>query len=217
VRLYFNGVRFLYLQVLHWPQLDLSVALPKRPQRIPELLTPDEVGRILAACDRPDQRMMLTLCYGCGLRLNELRHLKVGDIDGKGMRLRIEQAKGAKDRLVALSTTLLSQLRAYWRLYQPKDWLFPGQKPGEPVCETLIQRAFQKAKRKAGIGKHGGIHSLRHAYATHQLEAGMAPHRLQRLMGHSALSTTVRYVHWLPDPGEGEGGHDLVGRLGISP
>jgi site-specific recombinase XerD len=215
VRLYFNGIRFLYVQVLHWPELDLSMTLPQRPQRIPDLLSVQEVGRILAACARPDHHMMLALCYGCGLRLNELRHLKVSDIDGERRRLRVEQGKGAKDRLVALSPTLLERLRAYWRRYRPRDWLFPGRTPGEPVSETLIQRAFLGAKRQAGITKRGGIHSLRHAFATHQLEAGMPVHRLQRLLGHDSLSSTVRYVHWLPDPGEGEGGHDLLGALAV--
>jgi site-specific recombinase XerD len=157
--------------------------------------------------------MMLRVCYGCGLRLNELRHLKVRDIDGEHRRLRIEQGKGAKDRLVVLSSTLLAQLRVYWRAYHPNDWLFPGRTPGEPVSETLIQKAFQKAKQRAGITKHGGVHSLRHAFATHQLEAGLPVHRLQRLLGHNSLSSTVRYVHWLPDPDEGEGEHDLLGRL----
>ncbi len=213
VRLYFNGIRFLYTEVLDWPARQLQVTLPQRAQTIPDLLTPKEVGRILDACTHEHHRMMLSLCYGCGLRLNELRHLRVRDIDGEHRRLRINQGKGAKDRLVALSSTLLEQLRVYWRAYQPSDWLFPGRTPNEPVSETLIQKAFQRAKQSAGITKHGGVHSLRHAFATHQLEAGLPVHRLQRLLGHNSLSSTVRYVHWLPEPNEGEGEHDLLGRL----
>ncbi len=135
------------------------------------------------------------------------------NIDGKSNRLRIEKAKGSKDRLVNLSSTLVEQLRAYWQLYRPDDWLFPGRTPGEPVSETLIQKAFGQAKQRAGITKHGGVHSLRHAFTTHQLESGLPVHRLQRLLGHKSLSSTVRYVHWLPDPDEGEGEHDLLGRL----
>ncbi len=213
VRLYFNGIRFLYVEVLDWPPRKLQATLPQRSQTIPELLTPEEVGRLLDACTHEHHRMMLAVCYGCGLRLNELRHLRVRDIDGEHRRLRIEKGKGDQDRLVNLSSTLVKQLRAYWRAYRPDHWLFPGRTPGQPVSENLIQKAFQKAKQSAGITKHGGVHSLRHAFTTHQIESGMPVHRLQRLLGHKSLSSTVRYVHWLPDPDEGEGEHDLVGRL----
>jgi len=213
VRLYFNGIRFLYVEVLHWPASQLQVTLPQRSQKIPELLTLEEVGRILDACTHEHHRMMLALCYGCGLRLNELRHLRVRDIDGDQRRLRIERGKGDQDRLVNLSSTLVKQLRAYWRAYRPEHWLFPGRTPGQPISESTIQKAFQKAKRRAGISKRGCVHALRHAFTTHQLESGLPVHRLQRLLGHKSLSSTVRYVHWLPDPDEGEGEHDLVGRL----
>ena len=120
-RLFLNGVRFLYLQVLEWPQFDVVIPIPKRAQRIPELLTRAEVGRILAACEDGKYQMMLTVCYGCGLRLSELLALKVRDIDGERRLLRIEQGKGAKDRLVPLSETLLEQLRGYWRRYHPRE------------------------------------------------------------------------------------------------
>ena len=126
-RLYFHGIRFLYVQVLEWPPSALSIALPKRPQRIPQLLTHAEVGRILGAGENPRNRMLLTLCYGCGLRVRELVAVKVSQIDGERRLLRVEQGKGAKDRLVTISETLLEQLRTYWRLHRPQDWLFPGR------------------------------------------------------------------------------------------
>jgi len=214
VRLSYNGIRFLYLRVLAWPALDLEVALPKRPQRIPGLLTRAEVAAILGTCEDPRYRTMLTLCYGCGLRLSEVLALRVADIDGERKLLRITQGKGAKDRLVPLSPTLLAQLRAYWRLYRPEDWLFAGR-GGEPLCPTSLQRAFTQAKRQAGVAKVGGIHGLRHAYATHQLEAGLPVERLQRLMGHQSIQTTQRYVHWVPDAREGDGELDLIARLGV--
>lgn len=214
-RLYFNGIRFLYVQVLHWSRLDLTIALPKRPQRIPELLSAEEVRRILAAASDARYRMMFALCYGCGLRLNELRLLKVADIDGQTHLLRIRQGKGAKDRLVPLSDTLLEQLRAYWQLYRPDDGLFPGRMPGQPLSSSSIQRAYQRAKTRAGVTKAGGIHGLRHAYATHQLEAGLPVHRLQRLLGHRDLHSTLRYVHWVPDGREGEGEHDLIAAMEV--
>jgi len=212
VRLAYNGIRFLYLQVLEWPAVDLEVTLPKRPQRIPALLTRGEVAAILAACDKPRYRTMLTLCYGCGLRLSEVLALRVGDIDGERRLLRVEQGKGAKDRLVPLSPTLLEALRAYWRLYRPHDWLFAGR-CGEALSPTALQKVYTRAKRQAGVAKPGGIHALRHAYATHQLAAGLNVERLQRLMGHSSIQTTLRYVHWLPSAREGEGELDLIARL----
>jgi integrase/recombinase XerD len=214
VRLSYNGIRFLYVQVLAWPAVDLDVALPKRPQRIPGLLTRAEVGAILAACVDPRYRTMLTVCYGCGLRLSEVLALRVKDIDSERTLLRIEQGKGAKDRLVPLSPTLLEELRAYWRLYRPEEWLFAGLR-GEPLSPTSLQKAYTHAKRRAGVTKVGGIHGLRHAYATHQLAAGLGVERLQRLMGHRHIQTTLRYVHWLPSASEGEGALDLIANLGV--
>ncbi len=215
-RLMFNGIRFLFVQVLKWPVSDLSMALPKRPQRLPALLTRSEVGRILAAGATARDRMMLSLCYGCGLRLSEVLAVKVGDIDGERRLLRVEQGKGAKDRLVPLSETLLEQLRAYWRGYRPRDWLFPGQVPGQRLCPTSVQKIYTGAKCRAGVSKSGGIHALRHAYATHALEAGLPVHRLQRLMGHQDLHTTLRYVHWVPTDQAGNGDLDLIGRLEVT-
>jgi integrase len=215
VKLAYNGIRFLYLDVLAWPALDLEVALPKRPQRIPQLLTRAEVAAILAACPDGRYRTMMTLCYGCGLRLSEVLTVRVADIDSERKLLRVEQGKGAKDRLVPLSPTLLDQLRAYWRLYRPSDWLFAGR-TGEPLCPTGLQRAFTHAKRRAGVTKDGGIHGMRHAYATHQLAAGLGVERLQRLLGHANIQTTLRYVHWLPSAAEGAGDLDLIARLGGS-
>ena len=214
-RLFLNGIRFLYLQVLGWSSFDVDIPIPKKAQRIPELLTRAEVGRILTACANPKHRMMLTLCYGCGLRLHELVSLKVRDIDGERRLLRVEQGKGAKDRLVPLSDTLLQQLRAYWRRFRPREWLFPGHTLQVPLSETSIQKAFTQAKAQAGVVKVGGIHSLRHAYATHQLEAGLPVHRLQRLLGHQDIHATLRYVHWVPDYREGQGAHDLVAALEV--
>jgi site-specific recombinase XerD len=214
VRLAYNGIRFLYLKVLDWPALDLEVALPKKPQKIPELLTRQEVARIITACTDLRYRTMLLLCYGCGLRLSELVAVQVSDIDGERSLLRITQGKGAKDRLVPLSPTLLAQLRRYWRRYRPPGFLFPGQQAGQPLSQTAIQRVFKQAKAAAGVAKAGGIHGLRHAFATHQLEAGLPVHRLQRLLGHSNLHSTLHYIHWVPSYREGEGELDLIARLG---
>ena len=216
IRLALNAVRFLFVEVLKWPRLELGIAFPKRPQRIPELLTRAEVASILAGCSHPRYRMMLTLCYGCGLRLSELLAVRVRDIDGERRLLRVEQGKGAKDRLVPISPTLLEQLRGYWRLARPSHLLFPARfSPNRQLSATSVQKQFTRAKRAAGVKKTGGIHALRHAYATHQLEAGLPVHRLQRLLGHGNLHSTLRYVHWVPSYREGEGELDLIAKLEV--
>lgn len=208
-RLSFNGIRFLYLNVVGWPEVDLKVALPKRKQRIPELLTRDEVARLLAAVENRKHRMMLTTCYGCGLRVSELVSLQVRDIDGERSLLKVTQGKGGKDRQVLISSSLLQLLRRYWRIFHPASWLFYGHDPLSPLSITTAQKVFQAAKQKAGIVKVGGIHSLRHAYATHQLAAGMPLHQLKELLGHSDLHSTMRYLHWVPQHNEGQG-TDLI-------
>ena len=214
-RLYLNGIRFLYLQVLGWDALKVELQVPKAAQRIPELLTRTEVGQILSACKNIKHRMMLTTCYGCGLRVSELVALKVRDIDGERHLLRIEQGKGAKDRQVIISPSLLEQLRCYWRRYRPAPWLFTRRDMDVALNISTPQRVFTTAKRQAGIDKVGGIHSLRHAYATHQLEAGLPVHQLQRLLGHQNLQSTLRYVHWVPGYQEGQAGTDLIAALEV--
>lgn len=212
-RLYLNGIRFLYLQVLNWDAFKVELHAPKAAQRIPELLTRAEVGQILSAGKNTKHRMMLTTCYGCGLRVSELVALKVRDIDSERQLLRIEQGKGAKDRQVILSPSLLEQLRDYWRRYRPTLWLFPRRESQIALDVSTPQKVFTVAKRRVGIDKVGGIHSLRHAYATHQLEAGLPVHQLQRLLGHQNLQSTLRYVHWVPGYQEGQRGTDLIAAL----
>jgi len=210
-RLYLNGIRFLYLQVLGWDHFEVVIHTPKRAQRIPELLSRQEVARILSACANDKHRMMLTICYACGLRVSELVALQVRQIDSDRHVIRIEQAKGAKDRQVILSDHLLNLLRQYWQRYHPAQWLFYGQGSHRALSITSAQKVFRKAKQQAGIHKVGGIHALRHAYATHQLEAGMPVHQLQRLLGHTSLQSTMRYVHWAPTHQQGTGLDLLAG------
>jgi integrase len=213
-RLFLNGIRFLYLEVLR-RTFEVKIHVPKRPQRIPELLTRQEVAAILAACVNRKHRMMLTVCYGCGLRVNELVHLQVRDIDGERGLLRIDLGKGAKDRLVEISSTLLLQLRHYWQLFRPYLWLFPGADPTQAIGVTSAQKSFKAAKGQVGVDKVGGIHSLRHAYATHQLAAGMPITKLQYQLGHKDIRTTMRYLHWVPNYAGGEDGTDLIAELGV--
>ncbi|HFE32458.1 MAG TPA: integrase [Gammaproteobacteria bacterium] len=214
-RLYLNGIRFFYLQVLQWPSLTVTLTVPKRPQRIPELLTREEVGRIINACENPKHRMMLITCYGCGLRVSELVSIKVTHIDGERKLLRVEQGKGGKDRLVTLSDGLLQQLRGYWRASHPTVYLFPRYRPDRALSVTTAQKAFTQSKRQAGIEKVGGIHALRHAYATHLLAGGLPVQQLQQQLGHRDIHSTLRYVHWIPDYRQAQGPRDLVAQLGL--
>ena len=115
-----------------------------------------------------------------------------------------------------LSATLLEQLRAYWRRYRPQEWLFPGRVPGQPLCPTSVQKVYTQSKRQAAVRKAGGIHALRHAYASHLLEAGLPVHRLQRLMGHRNLHSTLRYVYWIPTYHEADRELDLIAKLEVN-
>lgn len=213
-RLYLNGIRFLYLQVLGWEAFEIVIHTPKRAQRIPELLSRAEVARLLSVCTNFKHRVMLATCYACGLRASELVALQVKQIDAERHVIRIEQAKGAKDRQVILSDQLLVLLRQYWQQYRPVRWLFYGRDRQVALSITSAQKMFKRSKQRAGINKIGGIHSLRHAYATHQLEAGMPVHQLQRLLGHNNLQSTMRYAHWVPSYQHGAG-MDLLAALEV--
>lgn len=212
-----HAIRFLFVQVLQRDELDVPFPVPRQPQRIPELLTRNEVARILAACANRKHHMMLEVCYGCGLRVSELCQLRVSNIDGQRHLLRVTQGKGAKDRAVILTDTLLQHLRAYWQQCRPADWLFPSSLlPDRAIHPTSIQKVYSQAKARAGVRRYGGIHGLRHAYATHLLEAGLPVHQLQRLLGHSDIRTTLRYVHWLPGVAEKRSPDtDLLARLEV--
>ncbi len=212
-RLYLNAIRFFYLHVLGRDNFGVKLQVPKQEQRIPELLMRREVSRILAAPSNLKHRMLLTTCYGCGLRVSELVSIQVSHLDGERRLLRVEQGKGAKDRAVILSPTLLQWLRDYWRELRPPHWLFPGKDQRSPLSIASVQKLFHAAKQQAGVTKVGGIHSLRHAYATHQLEDGMPLHQLQYQLGHQNIRSTLRYVHWVPGYRESEGGGDLLSKL----
>jgi integrase/recombinase XerD len=211
-RLSLNGIRFLFKEVLN-REFEAKLQVPKRPQRIPELLTRQEVAAIFAACINRKHRMLLTVCYACGLRVSELLNLKVRDIDGERRLLRINQGKGAKDRLVEMPETLLLQLRWYWHLYRPSVWLFSGHDPAMALGVSSVQKCFTASKHKAGVNKVGGIHGLRHAYATHQLAAGMPITQLQHQLGHRDIHSTLRYVHWVPNYHGTDSGTDLLADL----
>ncbi len=197
-RLYLNAIRFFYLQVLRWPACQLELISPKRPQRIPYLLSPGDVRSIIDHADNPKYAMMLALCYACGLRVSELVALKVAHIHGEAGYCQVVQGKGQKDRQVPLPDTVLQMLRGYWNAFRPVSWLFTGQGPEQHLAIGSVQKYYRKSRRNAGIPGSGGIHGLRHAFATHQLAAGMSIQQLKDILGHRHLSTTARYLHWYP-------------------
>lgn len=215
-RVHYGALRFLYEKVLERPAAMDKVVLPKRGQRLPGLLSAGEIRALISATDNLKHRSLLCTCYGCGLRVSELVALRVKDIDGERRVLRVEQGKGGKDRDVALSEATLEQLRRYWSRYRPGEYLFPNDNSREPLHVSTPQKVYLQCKREAGIEKRGGIHALRHAYATHQLEAGMPVHQLQRALGHRSLESTMRYVHWVSEHRSGADTRvDLVAELGL--
>lgn len=189
------ALRFLYGTTLGRPEQLPMIPYGKRPKVLPSVLAADEVVRLINATELPRDRLFVQVAYGCGLRLSELIHLRVGDIDSARMVIHVRQGKGAKDRLVPLSCRLLDELRAYWRRHRPATWLFPGDKPGQPISAANMQRRFGQLVKRVGLTKHCSLHTLRHSYATHLLEAGVDLLTLKMLLGHKTLETTTRYLH----------------------
>lgn len=191
-----SGLRFFYHQTLRREKTTFKIPGPRRPSRLPEILSREEVARLFAHTGLPRHRVLLMIAYASGLRVSELVRLRVRDIDSDRMTIRVEQGKGAKDRYTLLSPRLLQEMRGYWQLERPFPWLFPMRKEARPMNPTTAQRIYIGAKRRAGIRKAGSIHSLRHAFATHLLESGQTDlHTIQRLLGHRHISTTMRYLH----------------------
>jgi site-specific recombinase XerD len=189
------ALRFLYGVTLQRPGLVTMIAYGKKPRSLPAVLSPDEVRCLFDSVDLPWFLMLLQTTYACGLRLGEVIGLRVTDIDSARMVIHLRCAKGNKDRLVPLSPALLALLRAYWRQHRPQEWLFPGRHKGKHVNHGSVQRLFRRYLCAAGITKKASMHTLRHSYATHVLEAGCDLATLQKLLGHNQLSTTLRYTH----------------------
>jgi integrase/recombinase XerD len=188
------GLRFLYFKTLKWEPAQMDIPPRKAASRLPEVLSREDVDRLLSVVDNRKYRTALMTIYAAGLRLSEVLHLRVDDIDSSRMAIRVEQGKGRKDRYTVLSPSLRVQLRLYWKQYPSRQYLFFGVSPDKPLHESVLQRAYTQAKQKAGIRKHGGLHTLRHCFATHLLEAGADIRTLQVLLGHSDLRTTARYL-----------------------
>lgn len=189
-----GAIKFFYAEVVarEW---GLSMPYQRFPQRLPVVLSREEVRRLLEVAGGLRERAAMEIAYAAGLRLNELLHLRVSDIDSERMVIHVRQGKGKKDREVMLSPSLLETLRAYWRQARPQGFLFPGNKDGRPLNATVLQRGFAIAKQAARIEKDVSFHSLRHSFATHLMESGVSVRTIQALLGHRSLGSTERYTH----------------------
>jgi site-specific recombinase XerD len=194
-----SGLRFFYRHVVHreFYHLERNLPRPRQPRRRPKAYTLAEVRRLLQQCTHPKHRAFLMTVYGAGLRLNEACHLRPEHIErGLGL-IRVEQGKRRKDRYTVLPAQVLAELESYWRVcHPPRPWLFPSSRdPAQPMPDGTGQKIFYQAVARAGLTDKGGIHCLRHSFATHWVEAGIQLFVLKRMLGHTSLSTTAGYVH----------------------
>jgi len=196
-----TAVRFLFQITLDRPEVVAKLRQVRVEQRLPVVLSRDEVARLIEAAGSLKYNAALSLAYGAGLRAGEVVALKTADVDSSRMTLRIEQAKGRKDRYAILSPLMLERLRAWWRyarpkqLVQPGGWLFPGQNRVTPLTTRQLNRAVHAAALAAGIGKRVSMHTLRHCFATHLLEQKEDIRVIQVLLGHKKIDTTTVYTH----------------------
>jgi len=190
-----SALRFLYRVTLHkdWTLPDIIPA-PKKPQKLPVVLSREEVLQFLASVPSLKHRAILTTCYAAGLRISEAVSLKPTAIDSQRMVVRVELGKGQKDRYIMLSPKLLDILRHWWRVAKPQVWLFPGDIPGQHITRSSVERVCQEAHQRCRISKPTTPHSLRHAFAVHLLEQGTDVRTIQLLLGHRSLATTARYL-----------------------
>ena len=191
----YSALKFFYETTLCRDWNVAKIPRRKTEKRLPVVLDGSEIKQLLAVTTNLKHRALLMTTYSAGLRVSETAHLKVCDVDSKRMQLRVAQGKGKKDRYALLSPVTLNLLRDYWRQYRPFSWLFPGRSPERPISTRSIQKVFKDAKRKAGIKKPATVHTLRHSFATHLLEAGTDIYRVQKLMGHTTPKTTAIYIH----------------------
>lgn len=193
-----SGLRFFYRITLGRPEVVVMLPYGKRPKTLPVVLDVEEVAHLLATTKPGRERILLTTAYACGLRISELLSLQVADIDSARMVVNVRQGKGGKDRQVPLSARLLVELRTWWQTHRTKPWLFPGlagESRSRPMNQTSVQRMMKQIVLRAKLPKKASMHTLRHSYATHLLEAGVDVVTVQKLLGHNDLSTTARYLH----------------------
>lgn len=191
----YSSIRFLYETVFERDWNMRHIPRVKKKRKFPEVLSKEDINKLFNAVSNVKHKAMLVVAYSAGLRVNEVAKLKITDIDSKNMQIFIRQAKGNKDRYALLSNTTLELLRKYYKLYHPKEWLFPGQNPNYPISTRTIQAAFNDAKKIAGINQRATPHTLRHSFATHLIEQGTNLLTVKDLLGHESVDTTAMYIH----------------------
>ena len=198
VNQFVSAAKFFYTVTLETPWPEKALVRQKVPEKLPVVLSPEEIELFFAHVPLIRYRAALMIAYGAGLRVSEVVHLKVSDIDSKRMLIRVQQGKGRKDRYAMLSPRLLEVLRIWWRQARPQQWLFPGWKTGHPMSTNSLQQACKDATQRSRIGKRISVHTLRHSFATHLLENGTDVRIIQSLLGHSLITTTAMYTRVSP-------------------
>lgn len=190
-----NALRFLYVELYHQQMSLGNVPRPRKERKLPVVLSQGEVKRIFDGVSNEKHKTLLMLVYSAGLRVGEVVKLRIEDIDNERKMIHIRGGKGKKDRYTILSDVVWNALQTYWRLFQPREWMFEGEIPGHRYAIRSAERVFEVAAQRAGIMKGVSIHSLRHAFATHMLEQGTDLRYIQDLLGHESIKTTEIYTH----------------------
>ncbi len=191
-----QSISFFCRHVLKRPYVIPSVIYPRTAGKLPAVMSAEEIKLLIDTVKNIKHRTIIMLLYSSGLRVSEISHLKITDIDSKNMRIKVAEGKGAKDRYTILSEKVLLELRAYYIIYKPKEYLFNGSAPGRPISVRSIQHLVQKALIQLGLGsKNYSVHTIRHSFATHLVDNGTDLHTVKELLGHSCLQTTMRYLH----------------------
>jgi len=195
VNVNYSALKFLYTNVLNKPWNINKLPRMKKDKKLPVILSKSEVNNILNATTYLKHKVIFSTIYSAGLRISEAINLTVNDIDSSNMQIRVREAKGKKDRYTLLSENNLSLLREYWKEFKPEHWLFPGMLPTKAISARTIQQAFKNSLSKTAITKNATVHTLRHCFATHLLEAGVDIFHIQKLLGHASPQTTAQYIH----------------------
>lgn len=191
-----QSISFFFRHVLKQPYVVPSVIYPRPSSKLPPVMSAPEIKTFIDSIKNIKHRTIVMLLYSSGMRLGEIAALKITDIDSKNMRIKIQQGKGAKDRFTILSEQVLKELRAYYLIYKPQEYLFNGYKPGKPISRRMIEHLVQKALLQLGLqSKKYTVHTIRHSFATHLVDNGTDLHTVKELLGHTALQTTMRYMH----------------------
>ncbi|MDH4101633.1 MAG: tyrosine-type recombinase/integrase, partial [Nitrospirota bacterium] len=192
---YSYGLKFFYKHTMKRDYVMEKILFPKAKKQLPVVLDLKEVNALFSVTTNLKHKAILMMAYSSGLRVSEAARLKVSDIDSKRMMVRVRDGKGGKDRYSILSHAALECLRCYWKKYHPREWLFEGMDKDKPISTSSIRYMFNNAKKRSGLKKPATVHTLRHSFATHLIEAGTSLHHVQLLLGHRSPTTTTVYLH----------------------